>query len=229
VHLVPVVPFDNPDNYNHKAKRFAERLENAVWTNQFDNTANRLAHIETTGPEIWAQCKGSLDVFTCATGTGGTLAGITRYLKEVSDGRTECWLADPPGSILHSYIESNGKLQTRNGSSITEGIGQGRITDNLLREIELLNGSLNISDSKTISMLYRLLDEEGLYVGASTALNVVAAFELARRLGPGKSIATILCDGAHRYSDRLFSKAWLREKNLEAAIPVALRKYCILD
>src|SRR5690606_24509603 len=108
-------------------------------------------------------------------------------------------------------------------------IGQGRITNNLIRELELLNGSLCISDSKTISMLYRLLDEEGLYVGASTALNVVAAFELACRLGPGKSVATILCDGAHRYSDRLFSKKWLREKNLESAVPPALRKYCILD
>ncbi|RPA81824.1 PALP-domain-containing protein [Ascobolus immersus RN42] len=229
VHLVPVVPFDNPENYNHQAKRHAESLKNSVWTNQFDNIANRLAHMETTGPEIWAQTRGKVDAFTCATGTGGTLAGVTRYLKEASDGKTECWLADPPGSILHSYIQSNGKLQEREGTSITEGIGQGRITENLARELDLLNGSFTISDIKTIAMVYRLLDEEGLYVGASSALNVVAATELARQLGPGKTVATILCDGAHRYSDRLFSKSWLREKKLESAIPTALRKYSILE
>ncbi|KAI5799234.1 tryptophan synthase beta subunit-like PLP-dependent enzyme [Peziza echinospora] len=228
VYPVPAVAFDHPENYNHQAKAHAARLENAVWTNQFDNTANRLAHIETTGPEIWAQLKGRVDGFTCATGTGGTLAGITRYLKEVSDGATECWLADPPGSVLHSYIESGGKLTERSGGSITEGIGQGRVTDNLAQEIKLISKSLMISDEKSIEMVYRLLDEEGLYLGASSALNVVAAYEMAKELGPGKSIVTVLCDGAYIYSERLFSKKWLESKKLYEAIPEPLRKYIVL-
>ena len=229
VFPVPAVAYDNPENYNHQAKRHAERLENAVWTNQFDNTANRRAHIETTGPEIWAQMNEKCDAFTCATGTGGTLAGVTRYLKEVSDGQTECWLADPPGSMLFSYIQSGGKLSERQGGSITEGIGQGRVTDNLAKEIPLISDALHIPDAESIKMVYRLLDEEGLYMGASTALNVVAAYELAKKIGPGKNVATILADGAYRYADRLFSKKWLREKGLDKAIPSHLEKYAVLD
>lgn len=229
VNLIPVFPFENPQNYNHQAMRFAISHENAVWTDQFDNTANRLAHFETTGPEIWSQTGGMIDAFTCATGTGGTLAGISRFLKNASDGRTECWLADPPGSILHSYISSNGRLRERNGSSITEGIGQGRVTENLATEIKLLDGSQLIPDQTTIAMVYRLLDEEGLFVGASTALNVAAARELAFKLGPGKVIVTVLCDAANRYADRLFSKSWLTQKNLFEAIPAHLHKYIVLD
>ncbi|KAF8460648.1 tryptophan synthase beta subunit-like PLP-dependent enzyme [Kalaharituber pfeilii] len=228
VFPVPAVPYEDPKNYNHQAAAHARSIENAVWTNQFDNTANRRAHIETTGPEIWAQLNGRVDGFVCATGTGGTLAGVTRYLKEVSDGYTECWLADPPGSVLHSYIQSGGKLTTRSGGSITEGIGQGRVTDNLNPEINLISDSLQISDEKSIAMVYRLLDEEGIYVGASTALNVVAAKEMAEKLGPGKTIVTILCDGAYRYAERLFSKAWLETKNLYEAVPEKLRKYVVL-
>ncbi|TQS33260.1 hypothetical protein Golomagni_06402, partial [Golovinomyces magnicellulatus] len=181
------------------AKRHAERLDNAVWTNQFDNTANRQAHIETTGPEIWDQTDGKLDGFTCATGTGGTLAGITSYLKEKSGGKVQCWLADPPGSVLHSYIQTQGKLMDRQGGSITEGIGQGR-----------------------------LLHEEGIYVGASSALNVVAAKKMAQQLGPNKTIVTILCDGAYRYQARLFSRKWLESKGLVGAIPESLQKYIVL-
>ncbi|CCX06204.1 tryptophan synthase beta subunit-like PLP-dependent enzyme [Pyronema domesticum] len=229
VYPVPAVAFENPENYNHQAKRHAERLENAVWTNQFDNTANRRAHIETTGPEMWAQTGGKIDAFTCSTGTGGTFAGITRYLKEVSDGRTEAWLADPPGSVLHSYIQSGGKLTERSGSSITEGIGQGRVTDNLKQEINLITSSFTIPDEETIHMVYRLLDEEGLYMGASSALNVAAAYQLAKNIGPGRTVATILCDGAYRYADRLFSKSWLRQKGLDKAIPSHLEKYAVLD
>ncbi|KAL3423038.1 cysteine synthase [Phlyctema vagabunda] len=228
VYPVPAVAFDNPENYNHQAKRHAERLENAVWTNQFDNIANRQAHIETTGPEIWAQTKGKVDAFTCATGTGGTLAGTTRYLKTISDGKVKCYLADPPGSVLHSYISSGGKLIDRTGSSITEGIGQGRITDNLQPDIELLDGSLHISDEKSIEMVYRCLDEEGLYLGASSCLNVAAAKEVAERLGKGHTVVTMLCDGAYRYADRLFSKKWLTEKKLLGAIPKHLEKYIVL-
>ncbi|KAI0911485.1 cysteine synthase (O-acetylserine (thiol)-lyase-like protein) [Ustulina deusta] len=235
VYPVPAVAFDHPDNYNHQARRHAERLRqetagggNAVWTNQFDNTANRRAHIETTGPEIWAQTRGRVDAFTCATGTAGTLAGITRYLKEASAGRVQSFLADPPGSVLHSYIQSGGKLAERRGGSITEGIGQGRITENLAPDLALLDGSLHISDEKSIEMVYRCLDEEGVYLGASSALNVVAAKEVAERLGPGHTVVTILCDGAYRYADRLFSRKWLESKNLLGAIPTHLEKYIVL-
>ncbi|KAL2141952.1 hypothetical protein VTI28DRAFT_1787 [Corynascus sepedonium] len=228
VYPVPAVAFDNPQNYNHQARRHAERLDNAVWTNQFDNVANRRAHIETTGPEIWHQTAGKVDAFTCSTGTAGTLAGITRYLKDVSGGRVKSFLADPPGSVLHSYISSGGKLIERTGSSITEGIGQGRITDNLAPDVSLLDGSLHISDEKSIEMVYRCLDEEGLYLGASSALNVVAAKEVAEKLGKGHTVVTILADGAYRYADRLFSKKWLEAKNLLSAIPEHLQKYIVL-
>ncbi|KAI0506773.1 cysteine synthase (O-acetylserine (thiol)-lyase-like protein) [Xylaria bambusicola] len=232
VYPVPAVAFENPENYNHQARRHAERLQqetgNAVWTNQFDNTANRRAHIETTGPEIWAQTEGKVNVFTCATGTGGTLAGITRYLKEISDGEVKSILADPPGSVLHSYIQSGGKLAERKGGSITEGIGQGRITDNLAPDMELLDGSLQVSDEKSIEMVYRCLDEEGVYLGASSALNVVAAKEVAEMMGPGHTVVTVLCDGAYRYADRLFSRKWLESKNLLGAIPKRLEKYIVL-
>lgn len=228
VYPVPAVAFDNPQNYNHQARRHAESLDNAVWTNQFDNTANRQAHIDTTGPEIWAQTEGKIDAFTCATGTGGTLAGITRYLKTASDGRVKSFLADPPGSVLHSYIQSGGTLIDRSGSSITEGIGQGRVTDNLKPDIDLLDGSVNISDEKTIEMVYRCLDEEGLYLGASSAMNVVAAKEVAEKLGKGNAVVTILCDGAYRYADRLFSGKWLESKNLRGSIPKHLEKYIVL-
>ncbi|GKZ78662.1 hypothetical protein AnigIFM56816_002437 [Aspergillus niger] len=228
VYPVPAVAFDNPQNYNHQARRHAESLDNAVWTNQFDNTANRQAHIETTGPEIWAQTNGQIDAFTCATGTGGTLAGITRYLKTVSDGKVKSFLADPPGSVLHSYIQSGGNLVERTGSSITEGIGQGRVTDNLQPDIGLLDGSLNIPDEKSIEMVYRCLDEEGLYLGASSALNVVAAQEVAKKLGRGNTVVTILCDGAYRYADRLFSNTWLQSKGLRGAVPKHLERYVVL-
>ncbi len=228
VYPVPAVAFENPENYNHQAKRHAERLDNAVWTNQFDNVANRRAHIETTGPEIWNQTDGKIDAFTCATGTGGTLAGVTRYLKDVSDGRVKTFLADPPGSVLHSYITSGGQLKERTGSSITEGIGQGRVTDNLKPDIDLLDGAVHISDERSIEMVYRCLDEEGLYLGASSCLNVAAAKEVAEKLGEGNTVVTILCDGAYRYADRLFSRKWLSEKNLLRAIPAHLEKYIVL-
>ncbi|KAI1340600.1 cysteine synthase [Xylariaceae sp. FL0016] len=232
VYPVPAVAFDNPENYNHQAKRHADRLfaesGNAVWTNQFDNTANRRAHIETTGPEIWAQTQGQVDAFTCATGTAGTLAGVTRYLKDVSGGRVKAFLADPPGSVLHSYIQSGGKLSERSGGSITEGIGQGRITDNLAPDLALLDGSVHIPDAKSIEMVYRCLDEEGLYLGASSALNVVAAKEVAEKMGPGHTVVTMLCDGAYRYADRLFSRKWLESKDLLSAIPKHLEKYIVL-
>lgn len=218
VRPVPAVPYEDARNYNHQARDYARALPGAVWTDQFDNTANTDAHYRTTGPEIWAQTSGAVDAFTAATGTGGTLAGVGRYLKEKSDGKSQVWLADPPGSVLHSYVTSGGTLKERTGSSITEGtvnelrchflcssrvfltrgclwclfcmcwragIGQGRITDNLGTFVEKLDGALHIADEKSIAMVYDVLDTEGLYLGASSALNVVAAYELALLLGPG--------------------------------------------
>lgn len=229
VYPVPAVAYDNPENYNHQAKRHAEGMENAIWTNQFDNVANRQAHIETTGPEIWAQTDGKVDAFTCASGTAGTIAGVTRFLKDVSNGRVQCWVADPPGSVIYSYVSSGGQKIERGGSSITEGIGQGRITENLKPDIGLLDGALKVPDEQSIEMVYRCLDEEGLYLGASSALNVAAARNLAEKLGPGKTIVTILCDGAYRYADRLFSRKWLESKNLLRAIPQHLHKYAVLE
>ncbi|KAG0707360.1 pyridoxal phosphate-dependent enzyme beta subunit [Suillus ampliporus] len=222
VHPVPAVAYENPLNYNHQAKEYAEKLENAIWTDQFDNTANAYAHYISTGPEIWEQTKGEIDGFVCATGTGGTLAGVGKYLKQKS-AKTQIWLADPPGSVLYKYISSGGKLVDRSGSSITEGYTFLSTTN---RD---LSGALRIPDEKSISMLYQLLDTEGLYLGASSALNVVAAVELAQKLGKGSTVVTVLCDGAYRYQSRLFSKKWLESKGLGDAIPESLRKYAVLD
>jgi len=229
VHPVPAVPYEDPRNYNHLARDHASSIPNAIWTDQFDNTANAFAHYISTGPEIWEQTRGKLDGFICATGTGGSLAGVGRYLKDKSRGKTQIWLADPPGSVLYSYVTSGGTLNERSGSSITEGIGQGRITKNLGTFVNELSGALHIPDAKSIAMVYELLDSEGLYMGASSALNVVAAVELAQKLGPGTTVATLLCDGAYRYQSRLFSKTWLRAKGLEDAIPENLKKYAVLD
>ena len=158
--------------------------------------------------------------------TTGT--GRMRYLKDVSGGRVKAFLADPPGSVLHSYVQSGGKLADRSGGSITEGIGQGRITENLQPDIGLVDGSLHIADEKSINMVYRCLDEEGLYLGASSALNVVAAKEVAEKLGKGSTVVTVLADGAYRYADRLFSRKWLESKKLLGAIPKHLEKYIVL-
>lgn len=228
VHPVPAVAYDNPENYNHQAKRHAERLENAVWTNQFDNVANRQAHIDTTGPEIWAQLDGKVDAWTCSTGTGGTFAGVTRYLKTMSPD-VKCVLADPPGSVLYSYIKSGGKDIVRGGSSFTEGIGQGRVTANLGPDLDLIDEAIHIPDEESIAMVYRLLDEEGLYVGGTSALNVVAAVKVAENLPANSNVVTVLADSAHKYSSRVFSKLWLHEKNLWDALPLHLTKYAVLD
>lgn len=228
VHPVPAVAYDNPENYNHQAKRHAESLSNAVWTNQFDNTVNRQAHIDSTGPEIWAQLNGKVDAWTCSTGTGGTFAGVTRYLKTM-DENVQCVLADPPGSVLYLYIRSGGKDIVRGGSSFTEGIGQGRVTANLAPEVSLIDKAIQISDEKSIAMLYRLLDEEGIFVGGTSALNVVAAVEVAQTLPEGSNVVTVLCDTAQKYTSKVFSKQWLHEKNLWNSIPDDLKKYATLE
>ncbi|RKO86419.1 cysteine synthase [Blyttiomyces helicus] len=227
VRPVPVVPVTDPAHYNQQAKEFAEKTENAVWTNQFENLANRRAHFETTGPEIWRQTDGKLDAFTCATGTGGTLAGITQYLKDASAGRVKMILADPPGSALYS-LKTTGVLERTGAGSITEGIGQGRVTGNLDEDFDLIDDAVHVSDAETIEMVYRLLDEEGIFVGASSALDFVAAVKVARMLGPGHTVAIILCDGAYRYQSRLFSRTWLETKGILSADPDHLHKYITL-
>jgi cysteine synthase A len=214
VRPVPAVPFENPANYNHQAKREAESLSNAIWGNQFDNVANRDAHVYTTGPEIWEQTKGKVDAWTVSTGTGGTYAGVAAYLRS-KNKNVQCVLADPPGSVLASYFKT-GKME-RAGSSITEGIGQGRVTANL--HGAPIDDALSIPDEDTIKMVFRLLHEEGFFVGASSGLNVAAAVEVAKKLGPGHTVVTILCDGASRYQSRLLSKKWLASKNLLDHVP----------
>ncbi|ONH67523.1 Cysteine synthase [Cyberlindnera fabianii] len=229
VFPVPPKPYDDPENFNHKARRHAESLDNAVWANQFDNLANRQAHIETTGPEIWKQLHGKVDAFTCSTGTGGTFSGVTRYLKDVSGGRVKAFPADPPGSCVYSYVTSGGKSLDRQGGSFTEGIGQGRITDNLAQDIDTVDGAVFVPDEETIAMIYRLLDEEGLYLGGTGALNVVAAAKVAKDLPEGSNIVTVLADSGHKYSDRIFSKKWLESKNLYSSIPEHLKKYIVYE
>lgn len=183
--------------------------------------------METTGPEIWAQTAGGVDAFVCATGTGGTLAGVSQSLKQLSSGKTKIFLADPPGSVLYSWVQSGGESMEREGSSITEGIGQGRLTDNLAGTE--LDGAVRITDDRTISMTYSLLAEEGLFLGASSCLNVVAAHDVAKLLGPGHTVTTILCDGAARYQSRLFSKSWLQSKGLYDAVPEQYRHFVAFE
>ncbi len=210
VHKVPAVPYSNPNQYQKVAERLARRLPNAIWANQFDNTANRQAHIETTGPEIWQQTGGRIDAFTCATGTGGTFAGIAHFLKS-QRADVRCVLADPPGSSLYEYVRS-GTLQATGTGSITEGIGIGRITANL-RDAPI-DAAVHIEDSDTVRHVYRLLHEEGLFLGSTSGLNVAAAEQLARELGPGHTVVTVLCDGGAKYQSRLFNRAWLEQKGL---------------
>jgi len=219
VRPVPAVPFDNPDNYNHQARRYAESLTNAVWTNQFDNTANRKAHIETTGPEIWRQTEGKVDAVTFGSGTGGTMAGVAIYLKS-KNPNIQTVLADPEGSVLYNWFTS-GKLERSEGSSVAEGIGQGRITDNM--EGAPIDKALCIRDRDAIAMTFRLLHEDGFYVGASSGLNVASAYQIARHMGPGHTVVTCLCDTGQRYFTRLFSRDWLKSKSLLDAIPAKYR------
>ncbi|MDN5872032.1 MAG: cysteine synthase A [Nitrococcus sp.] len=212
VRTVPAVPYSDPNNYQKVAGRLAESLDNAIWANQFDNTANRDGHYETTGAEIWRQTEGRLDAFVASTGTGGTLAGVARYLKERRESiRTV--LADPAGSSLYNYVVQ-GKPGASQGNSISEGIGSSRVTRNL--EGTPIDEALVVPDDEAVPMVYRLLREEGLFIGSSTGVNVAAAVRLAKQLGPGHKIVTVLCDGGGRYYSRLFNATWLAEKGLSA-------------
>lgn len=209
VRAVPPKPYADPNNYQKIAGRLAAQLPNAIWANQFDNLANRQAHYETTGPELWRDTGGRIDAFVCSTGTGGTLAGVARFLKEQKP-QVRIVLADPQGSALYSWIKT-GELKAE-GSSITEGIGTSRVTANL--EGTPIDDAVMIDDPTCVEMMYRLLREEGLFVGGSTGINVAAAVQVARALGPGHTIVTVLCDRGGLYMQRLFNPEWLCEKNL---------------
>jgi cysteine synthase len=215
VHKVPVVPYSNPNQYQRVAQRLAAALPNALWSNQFDNTANRDTHVRTTGPEIWAQTNGRIDAFTCATGTGGTFAGVSEFLKS-RRREIRCVLADPPGSSLYAWVRT-GTLKSTGSGSITEGIGIGRITANL--EGAPIDDALLVEDAEVVRSVYRLLYEEGLFLGSTSGLNVAAAVSVARALGPGHTVVTVLCDGGAKYQSRLFNREWLEQKGLGAFAP----------
>jgi cysteine synthase len=205
---VPAVAYKNPNNYVKYSGRLAKAL-GAVWANQFDNVANRQAHIDTTAPEIWAQTDGKVDGFACAVGSGGTLAGVSMGLKS-KNKNVKIAIADPMGAALYGYYKT-GELKSE-GSSITEGIGQGRITANL--EGAVVDEAFQIPDSEAIPMAFDLLEHEGLCMGGSTGVNVVGAIRLAKAMGPGKIIVTVLCDYGSRYASKLFNPEFLRSKDL---------------
>ncbi len=209
VRTVPAVPYKDPNNYVKLSGRLAQEMENAVWANQFDNLANRRAHYETTGPEIWEQTNGKIDAWVTATGTGGTFAGVGMFLKEKNPG-VRIVLADPMGSGLYSYFKT-GEIKTE-GSSITEGIGTTRVTANM--ENAPVDDAIQIDDTEAVRVIYHLLRKEGLFMGGSVGINVGAAVALAKQMGPGHTIVTVLCDGGARYQSRLFDRQWLASKGL---------------
>ena len=210
VRLVPVVPYTNERNYQKQAGRFAASLPGGVWANQFDNTANRTAHYESTGPEIWRQTEGRVDAFVAAVGTGGTLAGVATFLKE-RKADTRIVLADCMGSALHSYVKT-GETVMSEGPSITEGIGNSRVTENLAGAP--LDDAVQVADQAMVHMVFRLLREEGWFFGSSTGVNLCAAAQVARDLGPGHTVVTMLCDSGAKYHSRLFNREWLAERGL---------------
>ena len=214
LRLVPAAPYRDPNNYVHVSERAAAALagteENgAVWANQWDNLANMRAHYETTGPEIWRQTGGHVDGFVSAIGTGGTLAGTSVFLKEKNKDVAVA-VADPMGAAMYSYFKT-GELKSE-GSSITEGIGQGRVTANVAAA--KVDDAFQIPDAEALEVLFDLVREEGLVLGGSSGINVAGAIRLAKQLGPGHTIVTILCDGGQRYQSKLYNPAFLREKNL---------------
>ena len=214
LRLVPAVPYKNPGNYIRYSERLGDELREThdggvIWANQFDNTANQNGHYTTTGPEIWEATDGKIDGFTCSVGSGGTIAGIGRYLKDQNPDITIA-LSDPEGSALYNHY-AHGEMKAE-GNSVSEGIGQGRITGNLaLAPIET---QYRISDEEALPLIYDLLLNEGLLLGGSSAINVAGAIRLARDLGPGHTIVTILCDSGQRYQSKIWNPVFLKEKNL---------------
>jgi cysteine synthase len=207
---VPAVPYKDPNNYVHVSERVAKEL-GGFWANQWDNTANRDGHYRSTGPEIWEQTEGRVDGFICAIGTGGTLAGISKYLKE-KNARIRTVAADPMGAAMYSWIKR--KELKSEGSSVTEGIGLGRVTGNV--KDALIDDAYQIPDSEALPHIYDLLRNEGLCLGGSSAINIAGAIRLATELGPGHTVVTILADSGTRYQSKLFNPAFLREKGLPA-------------
>jgi cysteine synthase A len=209
VRTVPAVPYKNPNNYVKVSGRLAEEMDNGIWANQFDNLANRQAHYETTGKEIWQQTDGKIDAWVAATGTGGTYAGVAMFLKDRNPD-VKCIVADPMGSGLYSYVKT-GEIKPE-GNSITEGIGNSRITANL--QGAPIDDAIQINDRECIRVIYQLLRKDGLFMGGSVGINVGAAVTLAKQMGPGHTIVTVLCDGGARYQSRLYNQQWLAEKGL---------------
>jgi|TARA_B100000959_G_scaffold260268_1_gene296626 cysteine synthase A len=211
---VPALPYRDDNNYIKYSGRLADEIasnhsEGAIWANQFDNVDNRQGHYDTTGPEIWRQTEGKIDGFICAVGSGGSLAGVAQYLRELNPAIT-IGLADPPGAALYNYY-TNGELKAE-GSSITEGIGQGRITANL--EGLNVDAPFQIPDEESLQIAFNLIIEEGLVLGSSSGVNVAGAIRLAQQMGPGHIIVTLLCDGAQRYQSKMFNVPFLKEKGL---------------
>lgn len=207
--LVPATSYANPGHYVHTSRRLAEETDGAIWANQFDNVANRLAHIKTTAPEIWQALEGRVDGFTCAAGTGGTIAGVGLGLKEYDPAVTIA-LTDPDGASLYSYF-TNGELAAE-GNSVAEGIGQSRITANL--DGAPIDCAFRVSDAEAFPILHELMARDGLHLGLSSAINVTGAEKLARQMGPGKRIVTILCDSGSRYLSTIWNPEWLAMKGL---------------
>src|SRR5438477_1513285 len=205
---VPAVPYKDPNNYVHVSERVAKEL-GAFWANQWDNTANADGHYQSTGPEIWRETGGKVDGFTCAIGTGGTLAGVSRYLKE-KNPKVRIVAADPVGAAMYSWFK-RGELKSE-GSSITEGIGQGRVTKNVAQAV--VDDAYQIPDAEALPLIFDLVKQEGLVLGGSSGINVAGAIRLARDLGPGHTVVTILADSGTRYQSKLFNRAFLEQKGL---------------
>jgi cysteine synthase A len=214
LHLVPAKPYKDPDNYVKFSKRLAEELSiktksSVLWANQFDNTENYLGHYHTTGQEIWNQTNGKIDAFICSSGTGGTIAGVGKALKE-KNSKIKIILSDPKGSALYNYIKI--KKLLIEGSSITEGIGSSRVTANFNEAP--IDDAYSINDFDALTILYDLIENEGLSLGTSSGINIAGAIKLAKDIGPGKTIVTVLCDKSDRYQSKLFNKNFLKEKGL---------------
>ncbi len=212
VRPVPAVPYKDPNNFQRIAGRLASEMDNAIWANQFDNLANQDAHLKTTGPEIWRDTDGTVDAFISTSGTGGTIAGVSVYLKS-RNPEILTVLADPTGTATWNYVK-HGEAKVVGVGSIAEGIGSTRITANFA--CAKIDDAEMISDQECVDIVYRLLYDDGLFLGGSSGINVAAAMRVARTLGPGHTIVTLLCDSGARYQSRLFNPEWLREKGLEA-------------
>jgi cysteine synthase A len=215
VKAVPEKPYKDPENYNHIARRLAEE-RGWFWANQFDNIANRNAHYCSTGPEIWKQTDGKITAFVAAVGTGGTVAGVSVYLKE-QNPNIQIVCADPYGAAMWSWF-TNGNLETNDGDSIAEGIGQGRVTKNV--EGVKVDRAYRIPDQAGLTIVYQLLREEGLFLGLSSGINIAGVVRYAKECGPGQTIATVLCDSGHKYQSTLFNRDWLASNHLNPDLPL---------